>query len=316
MLGWRDRLRRTFYELRVEGEGRGREAAALGWGVHWLHAVLRLPPVALLDHRLGAAAQSAQALSGGQYFEPAVLAVPALCRAADRRVVAAARSAQPDARRPSDTSPWTFGADVLVGSVAVGAVLGVCVAAATLTTGGVRPVDRSFALLWQRASDRRTLQPGVTPGSSRAGNCAATRCIARFSNPACLPPAQPSSISDAAGGWRYRPFAKPLEPGSPRRSAAVRSAGGCRTARACGRGRPAGPWRGRGHRCLRRPRFRVADVQHRAVARRAAHDAARGAGRADRTRDLQTRARGGRLSSVKPMPRAAPAFCSSERATV
>ena len=33
MTRWRDRLRRTFYELRLEGEGPGREAAALGLGV-------------------------------------------------------------------------------------------------------------------------------------------------------------------------------------------------------------------------------------------------------------------------------------------
>ena len=32
-LSWRHRLRRTFYELRTEGEGVRREAAALGLGV-------------------------------------------------------------------------------------------------------------------------------------------------------------------------------------------------------------------------------------------------------------------------------------------
>src|SRR4051794_31413151 len=33
MLAWQQRLRRTFYDLRLEGEGRGREAAALGVGL-------------------------------------------------------------------------------------------------------------------------------------------------------------------------------------------------------------------------------------------------------------------------------------------
>jgi hypothetical protein len=51
------------------------------------------------------------------------------------------------------TSPWTFGADLVVGSVIVGAVLGLSVAAATLATGGLRGDDAALAALWQRASD-------------------------------------------------------------------------------------------------------------------------------------------------------------------
>jgi SAM-dependent methyltransferase len=49
----------------------------------------------------------------------------------------------------------------MVGSVLVGCLLGVAIAAATLATGGVRGEDPAFAALWRRASDPY-LQAGIT----------------------------------------------------------------------------------------------------------------------------------------------------------
>jgi uncharacterized protein (DUF2062 family) len=162
MLGWRDRLRRTFYELRVEGEGRGREAAALGLGVfigctpfYGFHLLLCW--VAGRALRLNRLKLYLASNISNPLFSPFLLFAELQTGAWLRRhdlhdlTIAALRG----------TSPWTFGADVLVGSLAVGAVLGVSVAAATLTTGGLRPVDRTFALLWQRASEPY-LRAGVT----------------------------------------------------------------------------------------------------------------------------------------------------------
>ena len=57
-------------------------------------------------------------------------------------------------------SPWTFGADLLVGSAVVGGVLALMLAGATIATGGRRRTDPLF-LLWQRASDPY-LQCGIT----------------------------------------------------------------------------------------------------------------------------------------------------------
>ena len=162
MLAWRDRLRRTFYELRLEGEGRGREAAALGLGVfigctpfYGFH--LTLCWVAGWALRLNRLKLYIASNISNPLFSPFLLFAELQTGAWMRRhdlhdlTIAAIRH----------TSPWTFGMDLLVGSLAVGAILGLSVAAATLATGGMRETDGSLDALWQRASDPY-LQAGVT----------------------------------------------------------------------------------------------------------------------------------------------------------
>jgi uncharacterized protein (DUF2062 family) len=162
MFEWRDRLRRAFYELRLEGEGRGREAAALGLGVfigctpfYGFHLLLCW--IAGWALRLNRLKLYLASNISNPLFSPFLLFAELQTGAWLRRhdlhdlTLAAIRH----------TSPWTFGLDLLAGSLAVGAILGLSVAAATLATGGMRETDRAFARLWQRASDPY-LRAGVT----------------------------------------------------------------------------------------------------------------------------------------------------------
>lgn len=162
MLKWRDHLRRTFFELRTEGEGRGREAAALGLGVfigctpfYGFHLLLCW--VAGWALRLNRLKLYLASNVSNPLFSPFLLFTELQTGAWLRRhdlhdlTIATIKN----------TSPWTFGIDLLAGSVVVGAVLGLSVAAATLATGGMRATDRRLAALWHRASEPY-LQAGVT----------------------------------------------------------------------------------------------------------------------------------------------------------
>jgi uncharacterized protein (DUF2062 family) len=191
MLGWQQRLRRTFYDLRLEGEGLGREAAALGLGlfigavpVYGFHLLLCWVVGRLL--RLNRLKMYLAANISNPVFSPFLLFAELQTGAWVRRHDLHDLTLQ----TLRTTSPWTFGADLLVGSLIVGAVLGLSVAAATLATGGLRRDDAAMAALWQRASDpylacgiarwefargklrgdpvyRALLQPGVmTPGGT------------------------------------------------------------------------------------------------------------------------------------------------------
>jgi uncharacterized protein (DUF2062 family) len=163
MLGWQHRLRRAFYDLRLEGEGTGREAAALGLGlfigavpVYGFHLLLCWIVGWLL--RLNRLKMYLAANISNPLFSPFLLFAELQTGAWVRRhdlhdlTLQALRT----------TSPWTFGADLVIGSVIVGAVLGLSVAAATLATGALRRDDATLAVLWQRASD-----PYLTSGIAR-----------------------------------------------------------------------------------------------------------------------------------------------------
>jgi uncharacterized protein (DUF2062 family)/SAM-dependent methyltransferase len=163
MLGWRQRLRRMFYDLRLEGEGTGREAAALGLGVfigctpfYGFHLPLCWTAGRLLNlNRLKlyiASNISIPLVSPFLLF--AELQTGAWVRRHDLHDLSL--------HVLRTTSPWTFGADILIGSAIVGAVLGLSVAIATLATGGLRREDPVLALLWRRASDPY-IAAGVTP---------------------------------------------------------------------------------------------------------------------------------------------------------
>lgn len=148
------RLRRAFYDLRLEGEGRAREALALGLGLfigctpfYGFHLLLcwgvgRALGLNRLKMYL-VANISNPALSPFLVF--AELQTGAWLRRHDLHDLTL------DAIR--QTSPWTFGADLLLGSLVVGLALGVPVAVATWITGGLRREDPLLARLWRRASD-------------------------------------------------------------------------------------------------------------------------------------------------------------------
>jgi uncharacterized protein (DUF2062 family)/SAM-dependent methyltransferase len=150
----RRRLRRIFYDLRTEASGPGRDAAALGvgiligcspfygfhlllvWFVGWLMRLNRL--------KMYLAANISNPL-----FSPVLvlseLQVGAWVRRHDYHElsVSAIRT----------TNVWTYGADLLLGSLIVGAILGLTVAAATYATAGAARRGDPLAQLWERASD-------------------------------------------------------------------------------------------------------------------------------------------------------------------
>ena len=184
---WQPRLRRIFYDLRVEGEGPGREAAALGAGVfigclpfYGFHLLLCWIAGWLL--RLNRLKMYFAANISNPLFAPFLLLAELQTGAWIRRHDLHGLTLE----TIRHTSPWTFGADLLLGSVVVGMFLGAGVAAATWITGGVRREDPALAGLWRRASDpylsagvmawefargklrgdpvyRALLQPGVLP---------------------------------------------------------------------------------------------------------------------------------------------------------
>ena len=148
------RLRRVFYDLRTEWSGPRRDAAALGvgifigcspfygfhlllvWSVGWLLRLNRLkmylaanisnpllsPVLVLSEVQAGAWARR------HEYHELSLSAI-------------------------RTTSAWVYGGDLLLGSVIVGAVLGLAIAAATYATAGVSRGGDPLAPLWARASD-------------------------------------------------------------------------------------------------------------------------------------------------------------------
>ena len=150
----RRRLRRIFYDLRTEASGPGRDAAALGvgiligcspfygfhlllvWFVGWVMRLNRL--------KMYLAANISNPL-----FSPVLvlseLQVGAWVRRHDYHElsVSAIRT----------TNVWTYGADLLLGSLIVGAILGLTVAAATYATAGAARRGDPLAQLWERASD-------------------------------------------------------------------------------------------------------------------------------------------------------------------
>jgi uncharacterized protein (DUF2062 family)/SAM-dependent methyltransferase len=150
----RRRLRRIFYDLRTEASGPGRDAAALGvgiligcspfygfhlllvWFVGWLMRLNRL--------KMYLAANISNPL-----FSPVLvlseLQVGAWVRRHDYHElsVSAMRT----------TNVWTYGADLLLGSLIVGAILGLTVATATYATAGAARRGDPLAPLWERASD-------------------------------------------------------------------------------------------------------------------------------------------------------------------
>ena len=148
--------RRLFRDLRTEGAGPGREAAALGvgafigclpfYGFHLLLVAVVGWLLGLNRLRMYVAANISNPL-----FAPALILLEVQAGAWLRRgdfhnlTLAAIR----------ETDPWTFGLDLLLGSVAVGVLLGTAIAAGTFASVANAPplpthVDAAFTAAAER----------------------------------------------------------------------------------------------------------------------------------------------------------------------
>jgi uncharacterized protein (DUF2062 family) len=147
------RFRRIFYSLRTEASGPGRDAAALGVGiligcvpVYGFHLLLVWLVGWLL--RLNRLKMYVAANISNPLFSPVLLFTELQVGAWARRQdfhdlsLAAIRT----------TNVWTYGGDLLLGSLIVGTTLGLVMAAATYATSGAAHRD-PLARLWELASD-------------------------------------------------------------------------------------------------------------------------------------------------------------------
>jgi uncharacterized protein (DUF2062 family) len=129
------RLRRTVYEWRTEGSGAGREAIACGVGVfigctpfYGFHLPITWVVGSLF--RLNRLKVYLAANISNPIFAPVLLLgelqVGAWLRSGSFRRLTL--------QTVKTIDPWTFGRDILIGSFAVGSVLGILIAAAVYLT--------------------------------------------------------------------------------------------------------------------------------------------------------------------------------------
>jgi uncharacterized protein (DUF2062 family) len=147
------RLRQMFFDLRTEGGGPRRDAAALGLGVflgcspfYGFHLIL-VWIVGRLLHLNRMKMYLAANISNPLFSPVLVLS----------EIQTGAWVLRQDFHALSltsirNTNPWVYGVDLLVGSVIVGGALGAVVALATWVTTTTTRRD-PFAALWERASE-------------------------------------------------------------------------------------------------------------------------------------------------------------------
>jgi uncharacterized protein (DUF2062 family) len=149
------RFRRAVYELRTEGLGPGREAIACGVGVfigctpfYGFHLLITWAVGNLF--RLNRLKLYLAANISNPLFAPVLilseLQVGAWLRSGSFRSLTLATVKSMD--------PWTFGLDILIGSLAVGSALGIFVAAATYITFRGFSDDAFLTDLIRQTSDR------------------------------------------------------------------------------------------------------------------------------------------------------------------
>jgi uncharacterized protein (DUF2062 family)/2-polyprenyl-3-methyl-5-hydroxy-6-metoxy-1,4-benzoquinol methylase len=148
-------LRRFLHDLRTEADGPGREAAAIGAGVfigalplYGFHLLICLVAGSLFRLnrlRLYLAANISNPLMA-PFLILSELQVGALGRRGEMRPLTI------DAVKRID--PWSFGADILLGGLIVGAVLGLTIGGTTWLLTREGDDDPLFAGLVRRASDR------------------------------------------------------------------------------------------------------------------------------------------------------------------
>jgi uncharacterized protein (DUF2062 family)/protein-L-isoaspartate O-methyltransferase len=149
------RMRRLVRDLRTEASGPGREALAIGVGVfigslpfYGFHLMMCLAAGAVLG--LNRLKMYVAANISNPFVAPLLILSELQAGALARR--GEIRSLTLDAVKRID--PWSFGADLLLGSVIVGGILGVTIGGTTwlLTRNGKD--DPFYAELVRRASDR------------------------------------------------------------------------------------------------------------------------------------------------------------------
>ena len=154
-LGVTSRLRRVVWELRTEGVGPAREAAAIGLGVfigcsplYGFHLLLCLVVGWCLG--LNRLKMYLAANISNPFMAPLLILTELQTGAWFRRDQLHALTF--DAVRNVD--PWSFGADLIVGSLVIGGVLGVLSGTATYFVARPGDDDPWFVALVRRAADR------------------------------------------------------------------------------------------------------------------------------------------------------------------
>jgi uncharacterized protein (DUF2062 family) len=149
------RLRRIAWELRTEGAGSAREAAAIGLGVligcsplHGFHLLLCL--VVGWCGGLNRLKMYLAANISNPFMAPLLILTELQTGAWLRRDQLHALTL--DTVRNID--PWSFGADLIVGSLVIGGVLGVLSGTATYLVARAGDDDPWFVALVRRAADR------------------------------------------------------------------------------------------------------------------------------------------------------------------
>jgi uncharacterized protein (DUF2062 family) len=149
------RLRRVFYDLRMEGSGAGREAAAIGAGVF-----IGCSPFYGFHFLLCWAVGSVFALNRLQMYLAANISNPMISPFLIFSEIQAGAWIRRGAVHPLTIATirtadvGAFGLDLLVGAAVVGAALGAIAAAGTYLTLRTPTGDPVFASLVRKASDR------------------------------------------------------------------------------------------------------------------------------------------------------------------
>ncbi len=148
-------MRRVVWELRTEGAGPAREAAAVGLGVFigcsplfGFHLVMCWAAGWCL--RLNRLKMYLAANISNPLFAPVIILAELQTGAWVRRRELHALTLE----TVRTTDPWTFGADLIVGSIVVGLVLGLTLGTATYFLSRATGGDVWFAALVRRAADR------------------------------------------------------------------------------------------------------------------------------------------------------------------
>jgi uncharacterized protein (DUF2062 family) len=160
--GFAARLRRIVWELRTEGAGRVREAAAIGLGVfigcsplYGLHLLICW--VAGWCLGLNRLKMYVAANISNPLMAPVLVLTEIQTGAWIRRSELHALTLE----TVRTTDPWTFGADLVIGSVIAGAAIGAMSGIATYLLARPNGVEPWFADLLRRAADRY-LSTGIT----------------------------------------------------------------------------------------------------------------------------------------------------------
>lgn len=152
--------RRLFTDLRLEGAGRTREAAAMGLGafigclpLYGFHLLLVI--IVGRIFRLNRLKMYVAANISNPFFAPALILAEVQCGAWLRRGGLHALTLE----TVRNTDPWIFGADLVIGSVVIGVIAGVAIAVATFSAVGAAPtlpphLERVFAAAADRYLDQ------------------------------------------------------------------------------------------------------------------------------------------------------------------